>query len=137
MPGVAVHADCILLVDRGTVFAAKRDNRGMTCADVSAPRMVTTRAMTTFALQMGKGCIRVAALSVRSAKNNQHALIVMARQAGVRTFVAVSDRCNCRWFWFRTGFCSKRPVTHQRRQGDDAKYIKIPDVLCDLWLRHA
>lgn len=78
MLGVAVHADSVLLVDRGTVIVAIPDNRGMACADVSASCMVAAGAMAAFTLQVCKGCVWVAALSMPGTKDNQHALIVMA-----------------------------------------------------------
>ena len=78
MPGMAAHTDGILLVDRGILPVTKPDDRGMACADVPAPRMVAAGAMAAFTLQMGKGCVRVAVLRMRSTKDNQHALVVVA-----------------------------------------------------------
>jgi hypothetical protein len=78
---MTVQADSILILSSRGAFVIEHGNRCMPGADIALPCMFAARTMTTLALPICKRRIRVGALTVRRAENEQYAFVSVARQA--------------------------------------------------------
>ena len=80
---VAVHAHRVLVFGRGAGLVIEADYRRVARTDITPPGVIAAGTMTTLALLGRERRVGVCALTMCRTKDQQHAFIVMAGQAGL------------------------------------------------------